>query len=122
MRRCTHSSYRSNAWAYGGAASEHRGLTGGRGHRGHECHLNAPAGFQPWLWPRGSLANVACRNLAVHALLLSVAASGDLPSPGHLVEVSLKNLKLFLVSDSGFLLNLLLQISNQQKCLQTDQF
>lgn len=67
------------------------------------------------------LADVPHRNLAVPALLLSAAASTGLPSPRHLVKVNLKNLKLLLVSNSGFS-NLLLHISNQQKCLQIDHY
>lgn len=41
-----------------GAGSEHRRLTGELGHRGCECNFSAPAGFQPWLQPCGSLAKV----------------------------------------------------------------
>lgn len=63
-RRCIHIGYRSNAWASCGAGSEHGGLTGELGHRGHECHFSAPAGFQPWLQPCRSMANVTHRNLA----------------------------------------------------------
>lgn len=36
------------------------------------------------------------------AVLLSAAACTGLPSPRHLVKVNLKNLKLLLVSNSGF--------------------
>lgn len=63
-RRCIHTGYRSNGWASRGADSEHRRLTGELGHRGCECDFSAPAGFQPWLQPCGSLAKVTHRNLA----------------------------------------------------------
>lgn len=63
-RRYIHISYKSNACASCSAGSKHRHLTGELGHRGHEYNFTAPAGFQPWLQPFGSLANVTHRNLA----------------------------------------------------------